>query len=322
MPYCHLTVFEREEIVRLREAGHSLSSIGRMLGRDKGTISRELRRNLGGDKKYSCVWAQLQYAKRRRFAKLHQRPKLIGHLLAYVKRKLLLRWSPEQIAGRLRDHHGRDLSCRVSHVTIYRWIRQDKAVDGDFHKYLRQSSRRRRKKYGSSLKGFSIPGKVSIDERPKVVDQRKRFGDWEGDLVLGKDRSSYVLTLVERKSGYLLLKRISKKLAATVRNSSIALLRKIPPRYRKTLTFDNGTEFSDFKRIETALGINVYFAHPYSSWERGTNENTNGLLRQYLPKGLDLRHRSNKHLAKITREINNRPRKRLNYRTPREALPA
>ena len=163
-------------------------------------------------------------------------------------------------------------------------------------------------------------GKVSIEDRPKVVDRRSRIGDWEGDLVEGKDRRAYLLTLVDRRTGYLLVSKVGSKKAHIVRDSSIRLLQKMKPAYRKTLTFDNGTEFSNFKQIESKAGMDVYFAHPYSSWERGTNENTNGLLRQYFPKGKDLRVLPPASLAAAAHRLNNRPRERLGYQTPAEVL--
>ena len=195
---------------------------------------------------------------------------------------------------------------------------------------------------------------MSIEDRPKVVDRRSRIGDWEGDLVEGKDRRAYLLTLVDRRTGYLLVStafyadlwprrtvftlrcvsptsqdrphlfvscsKVGSKKAHIVRDSSIRLLQKMKPAYRKTLTFDNGTEFSNFKQIESKAGMDVYFAHPYSSWERGMNENTNGLLRQYFPKGKDLRVLPPASLAAAAHRLNNRPRKRLGYQTPAEVL--
>ena len=326
MPYQQLSRLEREAIAKFWYAGMSLSEIGDLLERNKGTISREIARNSHGhgtNRKYVGRKAHDQSVSRRRHAQQGRRRKLLsGRLKSYVRKKLSLEWSPEQISGRLGIDAREDSCCRISHVTIYSWLREDRSSGGAYWQHLRQSRRRRRKKHGSSQKNFVIHGKVSIEARPEIVDLRSRLGDWEGDLVQGKDSKSYLVTLVERSSGYLLFKRIGTKQSHVVRRVIIGLLQAIPRKYRKTLTFDNGTEFSEFKKIERALGISIYFAHPYASWERGTSENTNGLLRQYLPKGMDLRRKSTQELSEIGRRINNRPRKRLNYQTPREVLKA
>lgn len=323
MGYTHLTVHERELISRMRYAGASQVAIATEIGRSAGTISRELKRNRSLCKviKYSPHQAHGMARERRKAAK-KQAPRKIEErrLLRYVKARLEREWSPEQIAGRLKNNRSKNTPSAISHVSIYRWIRENKRAGGDFHKQLRQSHRQRRSRYGSQTRRFQVKGKVSIEVRPKVVDRRSRIGDWEGDLVEGKDRRAYLLTLVDRRTGYLLVSKVGSKKADVVRDSSIRLLRKMKPDYRKTLTFDNGTEFSFFKQIESQAGVDVYFAHPYSSWERGTNENTNGLLRQYFPKGKDLRVLRHSSLAAAAHRLNNRPRKRLGYQTPAEVL--
>lgn len=324
MPYQHLNKHEREAIAKMHYAGMTMSEIGELLERNKGTISREISRNsVGRGKKrhyVGCDADELSIQRRQEAKKGHKRKIENRVLMSYIKKKLAMEWSPEQISGRLRKDHPGDLSRQISHVSIYGWLRSDKDSGGEYFKHLRQSNGRRRKKYGSTQQTFAVEGKTSIEERPKIVDKRSRPGDWEGDLVQGKNCKSYLVTLVERSSGYLLFQRVSTKQSHIVRRAIINQLSAIPKRLRKTLTFDNGTEFSDFKQIESSLGMSTYFAHPYASWERGTNENTNGLIRQYLPKGMDLRRKTTKELTEINQRLNNRPRKRLNYQTPQEVL--
>ena len=323
MPYTNLTKSDRRVIAMLLTAGMSQSDIGREIQRSKGTISREIARNsIGRGKRREYVGAAAHElaAQRRKEASLRKTKLTESALLGYVKAKLKLQWSPEQIAGRLKQTMTHDLSRRISHVSIYSWIRQDRKNGGAYHKHLRQSKRRRRRKKGSLANYFSVPDKVSIKDRPQIVDRRQRMGDWEGDLVQGKEAKSYLVTLVERRSGYLIFKRVQNKKSHVVRKAIVTMLKRVPKRFRKTLTFDNGTEFSEFKKMESALSLKVYFANPYSSWERGTNENTNSLIRQYLYKGRDFVSVSRKELARIHRRINNRPRKRLHYKTPNEVF--
>ena len=323
MPYTNLSKSDRRVIAMLLAAGMSRADIGRELHRSKGTISREISRNsiLRGKQREYVGAAAHELATNRRKAASSRKTKLVDSLLlGYVKAKLKLQWSPEQISGRLKQTQTQDSSQRISHVSIYHWIQQDRENGGTYFKHLRQSKRRRRRKKTSLAKYFSVPGKVSIKDRPEVVERRKRIGDWEGDLVQGKDAKSYLVTLVERRTGYLIFKRVSNKKAHVVRKAIEKMLKRIPKRFRKTMTFDNGTEFSEFKKMESALSLKVYFANPYSSWERGTNENTNSLIRQYLYKGRDFLSVPRKELAKIHRRINNRPRKRLHYKTPNEVF--
>lgn len=323
MPYHHLSEFEREVISQMYYANCSFSEIGAKLGRNKGTICREIRRNcLARSGSYYPAGAHLRYQARRHKAKASQRKKIsVPRILRYVLRKLKQEWSPEQIAGRMKRDYPQDSEMRITHTSIYKWLKEDKRRGGRWYRYLRQANHRRRR-YGRNTKRYPVEGKVSIDDRPLVVARRKRKGDWEGDLMQGKDRKSYLLTYTERKSGYLLVRKIGNKSATSVFEATVAMFRDIPVRYRKTITYDNGTEFSRFRDIESATGMKCYFAHPYSSWERGTNENTNGLIRQYVPKSKDIRRTRRPLLAKVKRRLNNRPRKRLGYRTPNEVLKA
>jgi len=301
----------------------SFSEIGARLGRSKGTICREVRRNcVAFSGSYFPIGAHLQYGARRRNGKKCQRKKILSRrILRYVLRRLKVQWSPQQIARRMKVDYPNDARMRISHTTIYKWLKEDKRRGGKLSRHLRQSKHRRRR-YGAKTERYFVPGKTSIDKRPQIVNRRRRKGDWEGDLMQGKDRKNYLLTYTERKTGFLLVKKIRNKSATAVLEATLALFRKVPKRYRKTITYDNGTEFSRFGDIESALNVKCYFAHPYSSWERGTNENTNGLIRQYIPKDRDIRNVRTPLLAKVQERLNNRPRKRLGYRTPNEVLKA
>lgn len=320
MPKCHLTLTEREVISQMRSSGASPSAIGKALGRHRGTISREINRNtLSGIDCYFPHQAQAMAARRRRASKQtfvqHSR-----RVWSYVKVKLREGWSPEQIVGRMQADFAEEPSMRISHETIYAWIREDKRIGGEMWKCLRQSKRRRRKRYGSRENRGQIKGRVGISKRPQVVAQRSRFGDWESDTIEGKRKRGYLVTHVERKSRYLVAARIDDKRAVTFNRGTRRAFRWIPPRLCHTLTADNGKEFSQFEELETMLGVDVYFADAYASWQRGTCENTNGLLREYFPKDRDLTTVSHHEVAAVVRKLNNRPRKCLSYRTPHEVL--
>lgn len=328
MPYSHLSSVERDEIAQMYYSGLSFSEIGRRLGRNKSTISREVSRNRVRDGcqrfvrwRYLSSQAALQSKRRRSNAKDSVVRVLDDpELMSYVKRGLKKRWSPEQISGRITLDHPQDSTKRVSHETIYKWLRQDKSEGGKWYLFLRQGKRARRKKYGSSLRRYRIQNQKTIELRPKVANLRKRIGDWEGDTVEGKNHQGRLLTLVDRKSRFTYALKVNSKYSNEVVGAINRILRPLPTHARRTLTLDNGTEFSHFKRIESKTGTRVYFAHPYSSWERGTNENTNGLLRQYFPKATDFNKISSQQLASAVQQLNNRPRKCLNWRTPREVF--
>ena len=320
MGYAHLNIDERESILKMRSEGNNLLQIAEYLGRDKGTISRELSRNISSTGEYKPHLAQRYYSKRRIESKQPYRLEQNGRLRRHVCKKLKLCWSPEQIGGRLEIDYSDTLNMRVSPLTIYSWVRRDRAGGGDLYKYLRQGHRKRRKKHGSDDKRGQIPDRRPISERPDVVDTRDRFGDWEGDSVVGKSHGSFIATHVERKSRYLLSGKMKDKGAGSMNKTTKRLFRKIPKSKRQTITVDNGKEFAGFKEMEKIVGLRCYFADPYSSWQRGTNENTNGLLRQFFPKGTDFKKVSDVELDKAVALINNRPRKCLNYRTPNEVL--
>ena len=304
----HLTFEERAFLYRLKKDGRSSAEIARLMGRDRSTIYRELNRNTGGRGYRPKQAQQLAHQRRapcRRPAKLDD-----PAIRQYVQDRLEKRWSPDQIAGRMR----RDFPCQprrwVSRQTIYNWI-NTRAVE--WKPLLRRGGR------PPETRG-KLAGCVRIDGRPDVINRRRRYGDWEGDTIIGKGRRNAVVTLVERKSGYLRAGRVDDLRAATTTNVTRRRMKDLPAPLRRSVTFDNGKEFADHARISRTLGLAVYFALPYRSWQRGTNENTNGLLRQYFPKGTDFAQVSHHEVARVERLLNERPRKRLGYRTPLEQL--
>jgi transposase, IS30 family len=321
MPYHHFTVKEHYIIAHLTIAGYSQREIGRRLGRHHTSIGREIKRNRPTYAEDAVYWhdAAESYAKARLRKPRHRR-RQHERLVSYVTSKLRHDWSPETIAGRMKVDHPDDNSMRICHETIYRWIYQASCNKGDLYRHLRRGHkhRRRQKRYGTGRR--FIPGRVSIDARPSVVDRRERFGDWEGDTLEGKKGTGHLATHVERKCRYLIAAKLNDKKASTMTTQSIALFRTIPQGFRHTLTVDNGREFTQFKEIQNKTGLAIYFVDPYAAWQRGTNENTNGLLRYYFPKGTDFRKISSKSIALVVDKLNNRPRKCLNYQTPHEVF--
>lgn len=292
----------------------SLRAIALALDRAPSTISRERRRNLTQyDEAYRAERAhQYAIARRRRTRKKSQYSEKAWHEVA---QQLQRKWSPGQISGR-RKREGRP---SMSKETIYRYVRRERAAGGQLWRHLRIVSKFGRKRRGSPATRGRLVGKRHISERPKTVELRRQQGHWEGDTVMGADQRHCVLTLVERSSGYLVMKKLSarnKEQAATGLARSIIGLK---DRFR-TITLDNGTEFHDYEQVEKLFKVKFYFATPYHSWERGTNENTNGLIRQYLPKGMCMKNLTQKECDQIAAELNDRPRERLGFRTPREVF--
>jgi transposase, IS30 family len=321
MSYIHLTGRDRFVLGHQRLAGWSLSKISASIQRPKGTISRELRRNRiqawdGYDGYFAEAAAARRHAAPRGSVKMAHAP-----LAEYVKQKLAEQWSPQQISGRLKLHYPTDVKMRISHECIYEWIRRDRAAGGLWYKHLRQSSRKRRRRYGSSSKTGQIKDRVGIEHRPVEVEQKQRIGDWESDTLVGTHtRGPRLATHVERRSRYVKIVRLPDGRADSFNRGTRRALASIHAAARITMTTDNGKEFAKFKQLEKALGLTVYFAHPYTSWERGLNENTNGLVRQYFPKKTDFNKVSHHAVAQVERKLNNRPRKCLGYRTPEEVL--
>lgn len=304
MSYVQLTREERYVVAHLKMFPLSLREIARRLKRHHSTISREIKRN-GPDYPGGVYWDDSAEARAlaRKPLPRHQRCRAHRALYQYVTEKLNARWSPECIAGRLARDYPRVRAMRVSHETVYRWIFRDATVGGQLYRCLCRAHRRRRKqrRYGS-LRGL-IPHRVSIAERPAVVDKRTRFGDWEGDTVYGRRTRFCLLTQIERKSRYLIATKIPDRRARSVALHKIAQFSPLPRHGRRTLTLDNGKEFVAFKQVEHATGLRVYFADPYCAWQRGANENTNGLLRRYFPKGTDFSRVSNDALALVVQAL-------------------
>jgi IS30 family transposase len=310
----HLTVEEREVIAQMRSAGRNQAEIAVRLRRAASTISRELRRNRSRNG-YWAVAAQKKAdrrcSQRRRTCKLQRR-----EVRQYVQVGLRQYWSPDEIAGRSRQDFPRDRTRRISRQTIYAWIRAETARGKGWWRYLRSAGWKR----PDARNRGQLRACTSIEGRPAVVDRRGRYGDWEGDTVVGKGRHGGAVTLVDRKSGYLLMGRVRDLRATTVRQSIIGLYDATPSTLRKTLTLDNGKEFAEHEQFAAEAELKVYFAKAYCAWQRGTNENTNGLLRQFFPKGTDLADIPEHRFTKVQQLLNSRPRKRLGYRTPLEVL--
>jgi IS30 family transposase len=318
MSYTHLTEQERYVISHLSVARFSLREIGRRINRSHTTVSRELKRAKARHPWtiYWYDWAQPLAVERTCKARHYRRQKNL-RLVRYVETRLNKQWSPEEISHRLRIDYPTDVSMRISHETIYRWIYLDASVEGELYRNLRRrhKKRRRQKRYGT---GRRFADRKCITQRPGVVETRERYGDWEGDTIEGKRSSGYIATMVERKSRFLLATKLENKKAATLTTESVRAFGSIPRKMRKTLTVDNGLEFAQFKSYEDKTGLEIYFAKPYAAWQRGANENTNGLLRQYFPKGSDFKKVTEENVQQAVKRLNNRPRKCLNYQTPHE----
>jgi IS30 family transposase len=309
--YSQITADERYTLGLLRRLGLRPADIARALGRHRSTIGRELARNSRLDGGYRPAVAQANAGARRWRSRRGER--FTAAQFALVTAQLTLKWSPEQIAGVLR----RTGVLRISHETIYRYIWADKRRGGQLHTYLRGALKLARKRYGSYERRGRVTGKRPISARPVSVETRRQGGHWEVDTVLGTGDRHCVLSLVERTSGYLVLGKLSARTTAAVTQRAIQLIRRERQPVR-TITADNGTEFHDYARIEAATGTTFYFATPHHAWERGTNENTNGLLRQYLPKGASMARLTQRDCTRIARALNTRPRKRHDFQTPEE----
>jgi len=316
MSYGHLTSEERFAIEHFLQQGMSFRKIALSLDRSHTTIFREWRRN-SSKNGYRHQTAQARAVSRRsqpRHYRCQSRPALV----AYVDEKLRNEWAPEQIAGRICLDHPDDPLMRISPETIYRWIYTEAQAGGSFHRHLRRGRNRRRPRtnYGQG-KRFLLE-RTRISERPEIVASRGRFGDWEADLVSASFGKAALVSCVERKSRYLLLAKVDDKTAVSFNTELTGQLLTIPAELRKTLTLDNGSEMAKFKELERTTGISTYFCEPHSPWQRGTNENCNGLVRQYFPRGISFRSITEKAIQRAANRLNTRPRKCLGYRTPTE----
>lgn len=308
--YTQLTREQRYQIYGLMQTAQNSTQIATVVGVHKSTISRELRRNRGfrgyrPHQAHRFAQARQGCKQRRRFSPL---------VWQQVETLVRQAWSPEQISGRVRSEHG----TSISHEWIYQYIYQDKRGGGDLYRFLR-CQKVRRKRYVTYSRRGRIANQISIDERPAEVEARQRIGDWEGDTIIGTGHQGALVTLVERKSKYTVLQAVPKKTAAAVRT---AVVRGLHPYQSavQSITYDNGQEFSDHAGMAQDLDARIYFAHPYASWERGVNENTNGLIRQYFPKDRDRTHVTEHELKEVMATLNHRPRKTLGYQTPHEVF--
>jgi transposase, IS30 family len=304
----HLTFEERGFLYRSKKKGKSNTEIAELMGRHPSTIGRELRRNTG-QRGYRPKQAQ-RLANERRLASRRPHKMADPDVHQYVQDGLEEYWSPDQIAGRVRRDFPRAPALWLSRQTIYDWINNQAP---QWQKLLRRGGRPPEKR-------GKLTDCVRIDGRPDVINKRRRYGDWEGDTIVGHGRRSALLTLVERKSGYTRIGRLDSMKSDTTMSMAKKRMKSLPPSLRRSMTFDNGKEFAEHPKLTRGLGLEVYFTDTYASWQRGTNENTNGLLRQYFPKGTDFTQISHRAVARVEQALNERPRRRLGYRTPAEIL--
>jgi len=310
MSYHQLTENERYQIYALLKVGLSQKEIADHLKRSPSTISRELKRN-HGLRGYRPAQAQRISDNRR--SEAPKAIKLTDEVISWIEQLLRQELSPQQVVDYLLKHK----NVSLHHETIYQLIYKEKARGGDLHWHLRIASKPYRKRYGSYERRGKIKNRKDIDDRPAIVDRRSRIGDWEGDTIMGKGRRSALLTMVERKTLYTVIVRLTGKRADLLADAAIENMIGLKSKI-KTITFDNGLEFAEHTKIGKKLDADIYFAHPYASWERGINENTNGLIRQYFPKGTDFNKVTEQQIKFVMERLNNRPRKTRGCCSPNE----
>lgn len=308
--YQQITRDERYLIGRLRGQRMSIRAIAKRMGRSPSTITRELRRNRREDGGYRAERAQEMANSRRR--KSRRKSHFTDETRAFVFSKIREEWAPEQIEMWLKKNQGPSIAAK----TLYRWIKKDRKAGGDLFSHLRQARKRRRKVYRSKDSRGKLAGKRHISTRPVESAERQTYGHFELDLVLGKVSRQCALTLVDRKTRFVVVRKLENKTTEEVNRVLTPLIAEYGI---KTITADNGCEFHGYKAVEEKTGIEFYFATPHHSWERGTSENTNGLIRQYLPKGMTMKHITAEYVQFVEDRLNNRPRKVLNFLTPFEA---
>lgn len=306
--YKQLTYEQRCQIEALKKSGMSQQSIAELVGTTQSTISRELRRNRG-QRGYRHKQAHRLAIERRVGAA--KSVKMTPEMVRRVEQKLRENWSPEQISGWLATERGESLS----HERIYLHVWSDKNAGGDLHTHLRRSGKAYQKRRNGKRPQGRIRNRIGIEDRPSVVDEKSRVGDWEIDTVIGKGHRGALVTVVERATQFTLVAKVANKSASAVTAATIELLRPYK-RALRTITADNGKEFAYHEQLTAELGAAVYFARPYHSWERGLNENTNGLLRQYWPKCTDFTKVTTREVDKNVRQLNRRPRKTLGFKSP------
>lgn len=316
--YHHITKDERFKIEAYREDNVGVREIARRLGRSPSSISDELKNKPKKKDVYNArVANRLSRLRICRANTREQKIKKDSELEKEIVFNLKRTWSPEQIAGRLRRQNKN--KTVVSAQTVYNWIESERR---DLRIHLRHKKNKYRRKSGTKQreKRREEAKKKRIDTRPKVVEKRSRLGDWEGDTIIGSEKTIHILTHAERKSRYLLADKVDGATAEKVRMTTVKRFQKLPQYKRQTITYDNGIQFSEHETVERDLDISVYFAYPYHSWERGTNENTNGLLREFFPKKSPFKNITKQKLDRAVKLINNRPRKCLSYQTPEEVF--
>lgn len=316
MPYKHFTSDKKNQLAALLRAKIKKKDISKQLGKDRTTIWRERQRGKGKNGKYYVKKSKKLAKEKRvkankRFQKIENDKCLRQYIVKYLKQY----WSPEQIAGRWNKNHKKK---HIGKDTIYKYIYNQRK---DLVKYLRCQKGKYRRRYGTRIreKQREQLKKKRIDKRPKIVETRARLGDWEGDTIMGKDRK-HILTHTERKSGLIFADKLDVITALETRKKTKARFKRVKKEKKKTMTYDNGSLFSEHELTERETGMEIYFAYPYHSWERGCNENANGLVRQFFPKKTDFAPVTQKQIQKAVRLLNNRPRKRLNYLTPYEVF--
>jgi IS30 family transposase len=317
MPANHITYEERIQIETLWREGYIKNEIADRLGRHRSTVGRELERTFAhAGAIYRASVAEKQRKQIRRQAnQSHRKLKEATKLAVTVETSLRKRWSPEQIAGRLRRLRRRPIIC---HETIYQYVYKNRK---DLIPFLRQGKKRRyRRRIGTSLreKRREEAKKKRIDVRPDIVEKRSRLGDWEGDTIVGSEKTVHLVTHVDRRSGVVMIDKVDGATAQRVREATTKRFQRLPKKKRRTITYDNGVQFAEYETLERDLGLTVYFAHPYHSWERGTNENTNGLIREFFPKKSPFKDLTRSQTRFVEVSLNTRPRKRHNYATPLE----
>jgi IS30 family transposase len=309
MSYTQLTQEQRYQISALLKMGHNQTEISKVIGKHKSTVSRELERNCGL-RGYRPKQAHHKALCRRNHSLFH----ILPETWDLIETKLRLDWSPEQISGWLQ----RLYAIQVSHEWIYQHVLVDKQAGGELYRHLR-CQKKRRKRYGSYDRRGKLPNRVSIEERPVIVEQRQRIGDWEVDTIVGKGHHQGIVTLIERKSRFALLSKVEQRTADQVSKAMIDLLLPVSD-HLHTITADNGKEFAEHERVAHELQVDFFFAHPNAAWERGANENMNGLVRQYIPKKRNFASVTNVELIQIMKRLNYRPRKCLDFMSPFEVF--
>jgi IS30 family transposase len=310
--YHHLTQTERCQIYALKASNMSQIKIASMLGFSASTLSRELKRNRG-KRGYRHQQANT-LAIERRYIASKRSSRMTAATIELIRVNLRKKWSPEQIAGRLKMD-----GIFISHETIYKHVWADKKNGGDLYKHLRHGGRKYAKKRSGTAGRGCIPNRIDIKERPSVVETKSRIGDWEGDLIIGTEHKGALLTYVDRKAKFTKMTKLANKTMAAVYTGTTRIMAPLAKNVH-TITYDNGKAFSGHLSISKVLQAQCFFATPYHSWERGLNEHTNGLIRQYFPKKSDLTCLSDEQVQAVEDALNDRPRKVLNYRTPREVF--